>query len=188
MLGRFPSLKKLGELDRFWFFYCLLTNAKCYADRMGVQLQKKKKRRRRKRYSVVQELLNESKMKIVPKGSYRRLLRRPWNTFVTRKYARCKVCVEVSRVHSWNRFLIFRISPCSAVEVVTLRNTKVFSRVEVDDEIYSLKFARENSMNCDICVNNSHMCTFFLWGSREMCLWLFCELSVAGLKNLLRYS
>ncbi len=37
---------------------------------------------------------------------------------------------------------------------------------------------RENGMNCKMYEGNSQARTFFLWNSREMCLWLFCKLSV----------
>ncbi len=64
------------------------------------------------------------------------LWRRPQNTFVTWKYARCEVYVVVS--HILSHYFIKQISRicisrCFAVEVVTLWNTKGFSREEMDE-------------------------------------------------------
>ncbi len=63
------------------------------------------------------------------------------------------------------------------VQLVTLRNTKGFSREEVA-EITCTK----NSTNYEMCVGNSLARTFFLWDSYETCSQLFCESSVAGFR------
>ncbi len=41
--------------------------------------------------------------------------------------------------------------------------------------------ARESSTNCETCVGNSNVRTYFSCDSDEISSWLFCELSVAGL-------
>ncbi len=117
------------------------------------------------------------------KPDYRRLVRRLLNMFVRQKYARNKAGVEVS--HVFSRYFIEQISCVShffTVEAVTLQNKKDFLERKWMKSLWTA--ARENSTNCEICIGNSCVRTFFLWNSHETCSRVFCESSVAGLTVL----